>query len=136
VEIAAVGESYEALAAELGMDQLPKTMAEYNAHAATGEDPEFHKGSQFVTAIDKAPFAALDVGLDAAHWGGFTLGGLHIDAEGAVLSPTGDRVPGLYAAGRATSGIAKRGYSSGLSLGDSSFFGRCAGRAAAANADG
>jgi succinate dehydrogenase/fumarate reductase flavoprotein subunit len=136
VEIAAVAGSFEDLAAELHMDELPNTMANYNRHAARGEDPEQHKGSQFVTPVDKPPFAALDVGLDAAHWGGFTLGGLHIDADGAVISPTGDRVPGLYAAGRATSGIAKRGYSSGLSLGDASFFGRRAGRAAASDTGG
>jgi 3-oxo-5alpha-steroid 4-dehydrogenase len=37
----------------------------------------------------------------------------------------------LYAAGRTTSGIAAQGYCSGLSLGDSTFFGRRAGRSAA-----
>jgi 3-oxo-5alpha-steroid 4-dehydrogenase len=41
-------------------------------------------------------------------------------------------VPGLYAAGRTTAGIAVHGYVSGISLGDGSFFGRRAGKAAAA----
>jgi len=40
-------------------------------------------------------------------------------------------VPGLFAAGRTTSGLSKQGYSSGISLGDGSFFGRAAGRSAA-----
>jgi 3-oxo-5alpha-steroid 4-dehydrogenase len=41
-------------------------------------------------------------------------------------------VPGLFAAGRTTSGLAAQGYSSGLSLADGTFFGRRAGVAAAA----
>jgi 3-oxo-5alpha-steroid 4-dehydrogenase len=48
-----------------------------------------------------------------------------------VLDPEGDTIPGLFAAGRATSGLSVGGYSSGLSLGDGTFFGRRAGRAAA-----
>jgi 3-oxo-5alpha-steroid 4-dehydrogenase len=40
-------------------------------------------------------------------------------------------VPGLYAAGRTTSGVSALGYSSGISLGDATFFGRLAGRSAA-----
>lgn len=131
VEIAAVAEDFESLGAELGMAQLADTMARYNEHAAAGVDPELHKDTRFVTPLDQPPLAALDVSLDTAHYGGFTLGGLHIAANGAVLAASGEPVPGLFAAGRASSGIAKRGYSSGLSLGDSSFFGRRAGRSAA-----
>ena len=40
-------------------------------------------------------------------------------------------VPGLYAAGRCTAGVAAWGYASGISLGDGSFYGRRAGRTAA-----
>jgi len=49
-----------------------------------------------------------------------------------LLDPGGRAIPGLYGAGRATAGIAVGSYSSGLSLGDGTFFGRRAGRAAAA----
>ena len=59
------------------------------------------------------------------------MGGLHTSVDGEVLTADGERVPGLYAAGRTTSGIAAQGYSSGLSLADATFFGRRAGRAAA-----
>jgi 3-oxo-5alpha-steroid 4-dehydrogenase len=48
-----------------------------------------------------------------------------------VLDPEGRPIPGLFAAGRATSGLSVGGYSSGLSLGDGTFFGRRAGRCAA-----
>jgi 3-oxo-5alpha-steroid 4-dehydrogenase len=48
-----------------------------------------------------------------------------------VLHVSGDPIPGLFAAGRATSGLAAWGYASGVSLGDGSFYGRRAGRSAA-----
>ena len=49
-----------------------------------------------------------------------------------MLDPEGRAIPGLYGAGRATSGLSVGSYSSGLSLGDGTFFGRRAGRSAAA----
>ena len=55
------------------------------------------------------------------------MGGLRTSVDGEVLTADGDGVPGLYAAGRTTSGIAAQGYSSGLSLADATFFGRRAG---------
>ncbi|UCE85046.1 MAG: FAD-binding protein, partial [Deltaproteobacteria bacterium] len=61
----------------------------------------------------------------------FTLGGLRTSPRGEVLTPDGDAVPGLHAAGRTTSGLAAQGYSSGLSLADATFFGRRAGACAA-----
>ena len=64
---------------------------------------------------------------------GFTLGGLHTTVNSEVLHVSGEPIPGLYAAGRCTSGVCAGGYASGTSLGDSSFFGRRAGIAAAAN---
>ncbi len=133
VEIAAVGETVAELERELGFatDSLQATVAFYNRHAARGEDPLFHKQPDHLRPLDRPPFAALDLRPEHLPYAIFTLGGLHIDADGAVLTPAGERVPGLYAAGRTTSGIAKQGYSSGISLGDGSFFGRRAGRAAA-----
>ncbi len=64
-------------------------------------------------------------------WATFTLGGLRTTPESAVLRPDGQIIPGLYAAGRTTNGIAAEGYVSGISLGDGTFFGRAAGRSAA-----
>ncbi len=79
----------------------------------------------------KPPFAAIDLRAEQPFFTAFTLGGLRIDAHGRVLGASGNPVPGLYAAGRTTSGVAKQGYSSGMSLGDGSFFGRRAGKHAA-----
>jgi 3-oxo-5alpha-steroid 4-dehydrogenase len=134
VEFAGVGETIEELERELGMpeESLQQTVAYYNRHAAKGEDPLFEKTAEFLQPLTKPPFAALDWRVENSIWSVFTMGGLHTNVDGEVLSADGDRVPGLYAAGRTTSGLAAQGYSSGLSLSDATFFGRRAGRAAAA----
>ena len=61
----------------------------------------------------------------------FTLGGVESTPDGEVLGLDGRAIDGLFAAGRTTSGVAAFGYASGLSIGDSTFFGRRAGAAAA-----
>ncbi|MEU9091664.1 FAD-binding protein [Streptomyces sp. NPDC048428] len=138
-----VTETLAELEAELGMPQgaLESTVGTYNTHAANGQDPYFHKDPRWLRPLT-GPFAAVDpragfhrgarpgagAGTGAA---GFTLGGLHTTVDGAVLDVSGDPVPGLFAAGRAASGIHGEGYVSGTSLGDGTFFGRRAGSAAA-----
>lgn len=136
-----VTEHFAELEESLGMPPgaLESTVATYNRHAARGEDPYFHKDSRWVRPL-QPPFAAIDprqgfgagdrqgTGTGAS---GFTLGGLHTDAHGAVLDVSGTVIRGLFAAGRASSGIHGEGYISGTSLGDGTFFGRRAGRAAA-----
>ena len=79
------------------------------------------------------PYAAFDCRLsqNAAAYATFTLGGLHTRPTAEVLNPDGQVIPGLYAAGRTTSGLAAGGYCSGISLGDGTFFGRKAGHSAA-----
>ncbi|MBW2495913.1 MAG: FAD-dependent oxidoreductase [Deltaproteobacteria bacterium] len=138
VEIAAVGETIAELEEGLGLPggSLQHTVELYNHHAERLEDPVFHKSAEYLKPLDRPPFGALDLRADNSVYAGFTLGGLHIDATGAVLRPSGEPVPGLFAAGRATSGVAKHGYSSGMSLGDGSFFGRRAGRSAAGASTG
>ena len=61
----------------------------------------------------------------------FTLGGLVTDPDGRVLTADGEPVAGLFAAGRTTASLARTGYASGMSLGEGTYFGRRAGRAAA-----
>jgi len=131
--VAAVGDSFEELETELGLPpgSLDATLSVYNRHAADGRDPVFHKNREYLKPLDTPPYGALDCTTENALYAVFTLGGLHTDTDGRVLDPVGDPIPGLYAAGRATSGIAVGSYSSGLSLGDGIFFGRRAGRSAA-----
>jgi 3-oxo-5alpha-steroid 4-dehydrogenase len=141
-------ETAETLAELEQLTHLPKgslqaTIAVYNEHAAKGEDPVCHKDPRWLRPLEP-PFAAIDptrcfrgpndpaVGSGAAV---FTLGGLDTDVDGHVLHVDGEPIEGLFAAGRASSGLASWGYISGTSLGDGTFFGRQAGRTAATRAD-
>jgi len=112
---------------------LAATLTAYNSAAARGEDPEFRKHPDWIAAQDTGPWAAFDLTLGRAMYAGFTLGGLRCTIDGQVQRPDGSIVPGLYAAGACASNIAQdaKGYSSGIQLGEGSFFGRRAGRHAA-----
>ncbi|MGA4992172.1 FAD-dependent oxidoreductase [Nonomuraea bangladeshensis] len=109
-------------------DVLAETIAAYNAGAEAGRDPLLHKSARWLRPV-AAPYGVLD--LRGARFGVFTLGGLHTTPQGEVLDLDGEPVPGLFAAGRTTSGVPAWGYCSGTSLGDATFFGRRAGRSAA-----
>ena len=133
MELAAVGETPAELEAELGLPSggLQSTLALYNEHAARGEDPLFHKSRACLSPLTHAPLGAFDCRVENSLYAVFTLGGLHTDVAGRVLTPVGESIPGLYAAGRTTSGLSAEGYSSGLSIADGTFFGRQAGISAA-----
>ena len=109
---------------------LQETMKSYNEHAEKGEDPEFHKKSKWVEPLTNAPYAALDASVGAATYMAFTLGGLDVSIDGEVLDSSGKPIAGLYAIGGCASNIAQdgTGYSSGTCIGESTFFGRRAGR--------
>jgi 3-oxo-5alpha-steroid 4-dehydrogenase len=113
---------------ELPEGSLQATIELYNRHAAGGTDPVFHKRAEYLRPL-KSPFGG--VRLTGIPYAVFTLGGLVTTIDGEVVGPGGSPIPGLFAAGRATSGIPSWGYASGTSLGDGTFFGRRAGSAAA-----
>ncbi|ALG84802.1 FAD-dependent oxidoreductase [Gordonia phthalatica] len=137
-----VAETLAELEQEIGMPDgaLQTTVTEYNRHAEDGRDPYFHKEARWLRPLT-SPFAAIDVrrGIAPPEYGEsrlggaevFTTGGLRTDVDGRVLDLDGSAIDGLYAAGRATSGLHTWGYISGTSLGDGTFFGRRAGAAAA-----
>ncbi|CAN5468331.1 FAD-binding protein [soil metagenome] len=112
---------------------LATTLQRYNADAANGEDPDFHKQPDYLAPQDTGPWAAFDLTLGIAMYSGFTMGGLKVSIDGEVLREDGSAVPGLYAAGACASNIAQegKGYASGTQLGEGSFFGRRAGTHAA-----
>ena len=133
MKLRAVGETVEELESELGFTPgtLQATVALYNRYAAERRDPVLHKAPEHVSALVNPPYGAFDCTVEHAIYAAFTLGGLRTRPGGAVLTPSGEEIPGLFAAGRATSGVCAQGYSSGLSLADASFFGRLAGQSAA-----
>jgi 3-oxo-5alpha-steroid 4-dehydrogenase len=132
VPAAWVGETAAELEAEIGLPpgSLTSTLDYFNTHAANGQDPLFHKRAPVLTPLIP-PLAAFDLRAEKFFYAPFTLGGLDTQPDGAVLDLDGEPIRGLYAAGRTTSGVAAQGYCSGLSLGDSTLFGRLAGRTAA-----
>jgi 3-oxo-5alpha-steroid 4-dehydrogenase len=108
---------------------LQQTVDFYNRHAKGGDDPLFHKRIRWLQPLDP-PYAVIDLRQQTFPMSGFTLGGLRTNVAGEVLNTDSKPIVGLYAAGRATSGLAVYGYCSGISLGDGSFFGQRAGRSA------
>ncbi|OCC25122.1 fumarate reductase [Croceicoccus estronivorus] len=136
ISIAGTGETWEEVERELEMPEgtLSKTMEFYNRHAREGNDPLFGKRTPILTPLDQGPFVALELNFEHSYFSFFTLGGLRTSTDGEVLDRTGAPVAGLFAAGRCTSGLPAwgHGYSSGMSLADCTFFGRQAGRKAAA----
>ncbi|MDF2748378.1 MAG: FAD-binding protein, partial [Propionibacteriaceae bacterium] len=112
---------------------LAATLERYNANAARGEDPDFHKHPDWLAPQDQGPWGAYNLTLGKALYAGFTLGGLQVSIDGEVLREDGSAIAGLYAAGACASNIAQdgKGYASGTQLGEGSFFGRRAGRHAA-----
>jgi 3-oxo-5alpha-steroid 4-dehydrogenase len=128
-----VCETSAQLESEIGLPagSLQSTVDLYNRHAATGEDPLFHKDRSWVRPL-MPPIGAVDLRIGPAPYAPFTLGGLETTVTGEVCDLTGSPIGGLFAAGRTTSGVCSFGYASGLSIGDSTLFGRFAGASAAA----
>ncbi|OAJ54480.1 FAD-dependent oxidoreductase [Paraburkholderia ginsengiterrae] len=137
IGIAAAGETWEEVERDLNLPAgtLSATVQTYNRHARDGADPLFNKAPKWLKPLDEPPFVALDCRVDYAFYSHFTLGGLDTLPTGQVLTEQREPVPRLFAAGRTACGLPRwgGGYSSGLSLADSTFFGRQAGRHAAAS---
>ncbi len=123
---------------DIPVDVLRETLDRYNSHAADGEDPDFHKHPDWLAPQTAAPWAVLDLTLGVALYAGFTIGGIATTVDGQAKRADGSVIGGLYAAGACASNIAQdgNGYCSGTQLGEGSFFGRRAGRHAAAAVSG
>jgi len=127
----------EDLAAAIGVPALAlaDTVRKYNAAAATGEDPEFGRGSNIyqrhlgdvehqpnpcVAPIERAPFYAVavypaDLGMAA---------GVVTDEYARVLTPDGRVIEGLYACGNDMHSIMNGAYPGpGITLGPALVFG-------------
>jgi 3-oxo-5alpha-steroid 4-dehydrogenase len=124
------------LASKCGVDAggLERCIAEYNAEAKAQRPDPLGKFPDLQRPIEHGPYFAVNFSLSNrfAPAQAFTLGGLVVDeATGAVKRGDGTRVEGLYAAGRVAVGLCSKGYMSGLSIADTVFSGRRAGREAA-----
>ncbi len=128
-----VCETTAQLEAEIGLPtgSLQSTVELYNRHAPRGRT---RSSTRPPAGCDRwcRPSAPIDLRIGPAPYAPFTLGGLETTVAGEVLDLTGAAIAGLFAAGRTTAGVCSFGYASGLSIGDSTFFGRLAGESAAA----
>lgn len=120
------------LGEKLGIDgaALEQTAAEFNKHAAAGEDPAFGRGTRDavrlfsgdpthelhpnVAPVSEAPYFGMRARFICA---GIGMSGIRVDADGRVLNEAGAPVGGLFAAGAAAAFTASgTGYQSGYSL--------------------
>ena len=120
-------------------DGFLRTVAEFNC-AVQQEipfDPTVKDGrataklplakSNWANPLDRPPYVAYAVTCGVT----FTFGGLHVDANGAVLSVEQRPISGLYAAGEMVGGLFFFNYPGGTGLTSGSVFGRLAGTSAA-----
>ncbi|WFU38753.1 FAD-dependent oxidoreductase [Bradyrhizobium sp. CB82] len=119
---------------------LAATIADYNAHAPEGRDPEFGRGSTIyqrhlgdinrkpnpcVAPIERAPFFAMRI--YPADLG--TAIGMKVDAHARVLREDGAPIAGLYACGNDMGSIMNGNHPGpGITLGPALTFGYIAGR--------
>ena len=122
------GDTYEALAAELGMDEaaFAETMNAWNACVEAKSDPEFGRTS-FANPLNTAPYYAIKVTPGVHH----TMGGLKINPATEVLTEDGSVIPGLFAAGEITGGVHGANRLGGNAVADFVVFGRIAAESAA-----
>ena len=90
-----VCETAAQLESEIGLPggSLQSTVDLYNRHAATGEDPLFHKDASWVRPL-VPPIGAVDLRIGPAPYAPFTLGGLETTVAGEVLDLTGSPIGG------------------------------------------
>jgi 3-oxo-5alpha-steroid 4-dehydrogenase len=131
-------DTLNSLASKIGVSPsgLEETIDAYNLGIEDGTGDPAKKNPSLCVPIKQTPFYAINISLDATPFNpvtGLTLGGLRVCGEsGLVLKESGDKIKGLYAAGRNAVGVCSNSYVSGLSLADCVFSGKRAGEHAAA----
>jgi 3-oxo-5alpha-steroid 4-dehydrogenase len=129
--------SFAAIARKCGIDHagLLRTLDGYNAVAQSGAQDPLGKSPEYIHPFADGTCYALNMALENpfGFTMAFTLGGLRVEEEsGAVVRADGSVIGGLYAAGRNAVGLCSMGYrQSGISIADTVFSGRRAGRAMA-----
>ncbi|GLZ31785.1 3-ketosteroid-delta-1-dehydrogenase [Lentzea sp. NBRC 105346] len=127
--------SLDGLAAAIGAPALPATVKKFNGMALAGRDTEFKRGDSAYDHYytDPAVFPSSSLGsLWLPPYYAFkivpgdlgTKGGMVTDARARVLRPDGTVIPGLYAAGNASSAVMGTSYAgAGSTIGPAMTFG-------------
>ena len=121
------GDTAEDLAKEMNIDPatLAETIEKWNSYVEKKEDPDFGRTS-FAEKLE-GPYYALTVQPGIHH----TMGGLKIDSSAAVLTESGEVIPGLFAAGEVTGGVHGSNRLGGNAVADFIVYGKIAGASAA-----
>lgn len=136
------GQSLAELAQRCGIDaeQLQRTVADFNRHAAHGEDPAFQRGASAYNKAQGEPLHGPNPSLRPLLHGPFhavkllpgslgTFAGLHTDASARVLDHAQQPIPGLFAVGNDMHSVMAGHYpSGGITLGPGMTFGYLAGK--------
>ena len=119
---------------------LAETVARFNAGAAQGLDPEFHRGASLYNRVQGDAGHAPNPSLAPLAQGPFyavrivpgslgTFAGLSTDARARVLDAAGAPIPGLFAVGNDMASVMGGHYpAGGITLGPGMTFGYIAGR--------
>src|SRR5699024_5293891 len=76
-------------------DTFLKTVEHYNEMVKAGEDTEFGVPAKYLTTIDKPPYYGIHKHIRLTH----ADSGVEVNGQLQCLTPDGDVIPGLYAAG-------------------------------------
>lgn len=122
------GKTIRDLAKQISVNEstLEATITKYNEHCKVGKDTDFDRSRESLSAIDTAPYYALELLPGIIN----TQGGPRRNKDAQVLNVDGKPIPRLYSAGELGSMWGYL-YASG-NLSEALFFGRIAGRNAAA----
>ncbi|AGT44711.1 flavocytochrome c [Treponema pedis] len=119
------GAGLSELAAKLNIpvEELEKTVKNYNSYQASGKDEEFGRAQgDMVRALSSPPYYAVEVAPAVHH----TMGGIKINVKAEVLNTDGKVIPALYAAGEVTGGIHGANRLGGNAVADICIYGKTA----------
>ena len=112
---------------QLPVEQLKKTVANYNKMAYAGVDTEYGKEKHRLTPVDKPPF----YGVKNSGWLLCTMDGIVIDKNLNACDENGDAIPGLFVIGNDSGCYFANEYPNlvdGMAAGRTVTFGRIVGR--------
>ena len=129
--LAYAADTIEELAAQMNVpaDELKTTVDQWNECCANGKDIFFHRPASTLTPVATPPFYAQLCIPSFLN----TDGGPVRNAQGEILDPDGNPIPGLYSAGEFGS-IWSGVYQGGGNVAECLIFGRISARSALANA--
>lgn len=96
-------DSIEELQEKLGADNLSETITNYNSYAESGNDPEWNKSAENMTAISTT--STKYYAIKATEYCYSTTGGLDVNENIEVLDNDGNVISGLYACGTDSLGV-------------------------------